>query len=67
MESDLVKQLRDLSTWERRKHGSAPDIAMYEAAERIEYLENALREIAGMNIVCASDYACNAVRGKTNK
>ena len=44
--NDIVKELLTLSTPERRKHGSPPDIAMKKAADRIEALEKALRPFA---------------------
>jgi len=43
-------------------YGYAED--MKEAADRIEKLEVALREIASLNIICASDIAAIALRLK---
>ena len=35
---DIVEWLEELSTPERRKHGSPPDIAMKDAADKIKLL-----------------------------
>ena len=42
MTNDLVEELLTLSTPERRKHGSPPDIAMKKAADRIKQLQKLL-------------------------
>ena len=54
----------------RTKYNAMKDVhqenvnQLHDVLDRVECLENALREIAGMSIICASDYAANAVRGK---
>ena len=42
---DIVERLRELSTEERRKHKSAPDIAMFDAANEIERLRQQNAEL----------------------
>ena len=46
MTDDLVMRLNELSTPERRKHGSLPDIAMKEAADRLDEIKELEAEVA---------------------
>ena len=70
MVDDLVKRLRDRTIMRNYGNGCVRDEAdddCVEAADRIEELEAALREIAGLNIICASDMACIALRKNTER
>lgn len=64
--SDLVRELLTLSTPERRKHGSSPDIAMKEAAAEIERLRAALQRLVAWGAACPTtreDRLSHAVEG----
>ena len=42
---DIVERLRELSTEERRKHKSPPDLVMFDAADEIERLRQLNAEL----------------------
>lgn len=56
MVDDLVKRLNELSTPERRKHGSLPDIAMKEAADRLDQVKELEAEVARLKENCYEQY-----------
>lgn len=56
MTDDLVMRLNELSTPERRKHGSLPDIAMKEAADRLDEIKELEAEVARLKENCYEQY-----------